>query len=155
MNPRCVSRKSAASLEAAALRIMDANLNRAKEGLRICEDITRFAVRNEALVRSAAGLRHAVGRVFAKGPLGRDRLLAARCVASDPAKKLRLGPSRKRLTDVFFANSQRVKEALRVLEEITKIFDASASARLQKARFQFYDWEQKTARRLTAISHPR
>jgi len=154
MRRRAASRRSA-RLETAALRIIDANLNRAKEGLRTCEDIARFTIKMPSVLRTAAALRHDVGRIFLKGRLKRDRLLAARAVDNDPGREYRLGPGRKRLTDVFLANSQRVKEALRVLEEITKIFDASVSTRLQKARFRFYDWEQKTARRLKDLPHPR
>jgi len=155
MERRPVPRRPAVPFESAALRIIDANLNRAKEGLRTCEDIARFTVKKPSSVRPAAALRHELGRIFSTGRLDRNLLLACRDVAHDPAKTCRLGPGRKRLTDIFFANSQRVKEALRVLEEMTKLFDVSASARLQKARFQFYDWEQKTARRLKAIPHPR
>ena len=155
MRRRTASRRSAASFESAALCIIDANLNRAKEGLRACEDIVRFTIKKSSAVRPAAALRHEVGRIFSKGYLNRSLLLAHRDVAHDPGRACRLGPRRKKLTDIFFANGQRVKEALRVLEEMTKIFDASASARLQKARFKFYEWEQKTARRLNAVSHPR
>ncbi len=154
MGRRAASRKSA-RLETAALRIIDANLNRAKEGLRTCEDIARFAIKMPSALRTAAALRHDVGRIFSRGRLKRDRLLAARAVDSDPGREFCRGPGRKKLTDIFFANSQRVKEALRVLEEMTKIFDAPASTRLQKVRFRFYDWEQKTAGRLKALSHPR
>jgi len=149
------TRKSAATLKSAALCIIDANLNRAKEGLRTCEDIARFTLKDPSLVRSAAALRHSVGRIFSKGRLNRGLLLAARDVARDPGKTYQLGPRRKKLTDIFFANCQRAKEALRVLEEMTKIFDDAASARLQAARFRFYDWEKKAARRLKSLSRSR
>ncbi len=155
MRRRPPSRRSAASFESAAFCIIDANLNRAKEGLRTCEDIARFAIKKTSVIRPAAALRHEVGRIFSKGCLDRSLLLVRRDVAHDPGRACRFGPRRKKLTDIFFANSQRVKEALRVLEEMTKIFDVHASARLQKARFKFYDWEQKTARRLQALSHSR
>ncbi|MGE5280601.1 MAG: thiamine-phosphate pyrophosphorylase [Deltaproteobacteria bacterium] len=155
MKRRTRPNRPGAISESAALRIIDANLNRAKEGLRTCEDIARFAIRSAPVLRQIAALRHAVGRAFAGGRLGNERLLSARDVAGDPGKEYRLGPGRRKLRDVFFANAQRVKEALRVLEEVTKLFDAGASRRLQQTRFKFYEWEKTAGRRLIALSDPR
>jgi thiamine-phosphate pyrophosphorylase len=149
------SAKTPVRLEKTVLCIIDANLNRAKEGLRTCEDIVRFALKRDALLRPVAALRHEVESAFARGRLERGVLLAARDVAGDPGKAYRLGPARKRIADVFFANGQRVKESLRVLEEMTKIYDTAASARLQRVRFRFYDWEKEAARRLKALPRPR
>jgi len=39
-------------------RIIDANLNRVMEGIRVCEDITRFSSNNAALTIRLKDLRH-------------------------------------------------------------------------------------------------
>jgi len=93
MRRRPAPRRSCASFESAALRILDANLNRAKEGLRTCEDIARFTIKEPSVLRPAAALRHEVGRIFSAGRLSRGRLLAARAVDSDPGRACRLGPA--------------------------------------------------------------
>ena len=47
------------------------------------------------------------------------------------------------LNAVFWANSQRVKESLRVLEEVTKLMDPRISSKLKILRYKVYALEQK------------
>ncbi len=39
-------------------RVLDANINRAKEGLRTCEDTARFILNDETLAKKFKKLRH-------------------------------------------------------------------------------------------------
>ncbi|MCX7680174.1 MAG: thiamine phosphate synthase, partial [Spirochaetes bacterium] len=39
---------------------IDANINRAMEGLRVCEDICRFVLHDEMLSRTAKKYRHSI-----------------------------------------------------------------------------------------------
>ena len=43
---------------------------------------------------------------------------------------------RENLSDIFYANAQRVKESLRVLEEVTKLLDPRCALKLKKLRYQ-------------------
>jgi hypothetical protein len=127
------------------LRIADANFNRAKEGLRVCEDICRFALGKIVLTKKFSGLRHRLTQTLKASRFSRARLLMARDTGRDPGRNLILGPKRKGLETVFVANIQRAKEATRVLEEITKPWDPGASRALQRLRFKIYALEKKTS----------
>ena len=45
-------------------RIIDANLNRSREGLRVCEDIARFAMNSGKISRELKTVRHAISSVM-------------------------------------------------------------------------------------------
>ena len=44
--------------EGSICRILDANLNRAQEGLRVCEEYVRFALEDPVLSQELKNLRH-------------------------------------------------------------------------------------------------
>src|SRR3990170_5930348 len=95
-------------------RMLDANLDRAREGLRVLEDIARFALNDSALSERLKGLRHSLtmeGSVIA--------LLSARDIEGDTAAFLDTESegTRSSMFSVLEANSKRVQESLRVLEE--------------------------------------
>ena len=138
------------------LRIIDVNLNRSREGLRVCEDIVRFILDDRKMLRSFKSLRHRVGalakRIYGKKTL----LLKSRNARRDVGKlttyrELR----RKNINDVFRANIQRVKESLRVLEETSKLLDGRISQRFKTIRFRVYELEKKSRVKLEAILHHR
>ena len=54
--------------------------------------------------------------------------------------------------DVFMANIERVKEALRVLEECCKIIDEKMSRGYRKLRFDAYETEKKIIKKTRFIS---
>ncbi len=100
-------------------QIIDANLNRAREGLRVCEDIVRFAIGNKAIARSLKLVRHSVTDTALRSkkvPL--KKLVEARDTEKDVLKAVDLKGSETADTlDIFMSNIQRTKESLRVLEE--------------------------------------
>ena len=128
-------------------RVIDANYNRAKEGLRVCEDVCRF-VRNDP--KATAGLkkvRHGLMRAVAV--FGLKDILASRDIARDVGRKTIADEScRRNVADIFFANVQRVKESLRVLEEFAKLKDAAAASGLKKLRYTVYEIEKNALRRM-------
>ena len=104
----------------AVLRLVDANANRAMEGLRVCEDILRFRYRSPALYRRTRALRHAVALAVRRLPLRPVDLVRARASHTDvgrraPASRI---PSLERL---LLINFQRAKESLRTLEESSRV----------------------------------
>ena len=50
---------------------------------------------------------------------------------------------RRDIKAVFWSNCQRVKESLRVLEEVSKLMDAKVSFKLKALRYKVYALEQK------------
>lgn len=115
-------------------RIIDANLNRAREGLRVLEDLVRFGLDDAEPAAALRRLRHDVG-ALADG-MGMA-LLAARDSRRDVG---RAAPSDS--GDAATANFKRVQEALRVLEEC-------GLRRAARLRFRAYDLEKEIAPRLT------
>ena len=46
------------------LRILDANSNRSREGLRVCEEVARFVLNSHPLTKDLKRLRHAIKTYF-------------------------------------------------------------------------------------------
>jgi thiamine-phosphate pyrophosphorylase len=125
------------------LRLIDANLNRMGEGLRVLEDIARFHLDDAGLCRQLKTLRHEL----LEGSFSPE-LLAARRVEKDVGASTKLPgeAGRAGLPQVAVANSRRIQESLRVLEELAKLGDTPLtleSARFESARFLVYEIEQK------------
>lgn len=123
-------------------RIIDANFNRAKEGLKVCEDLCRYVWDQKTLTRAFKDLRHDLTVILA----GLDilKVLEARHIQGDVGRDTTVSESKRKDIDaVFWANSQRVKESLRVLEEVIKLIDAGKSSRLKVLRYKVYELEQK------------
>ena len=124
------------------LRIIDANFNRAKEGLRVCEDVSRYGFNRQALTRQFKDIRHQL--TDAVSSLKIINLVSARDIHGDVGKQSTVSElKRKTLSDVFWANAQRVKESLRVLEEVTKLLDTQCSSNIKELRYKLYALEQK------------
>lgn len=131
-----------------ARRVIDANINRAKEGLRVCEDITRFILEDPALTGELKRLRHRLD-ALAAGLCCRRNLLKERDSQRDSGRKIHpLEIKRRSCPDIFFANIQRAKESLRVLEEFSKLFCTRAAAGLKELRYRAYELEKKAAPKL-------
>ncbi|MBI3601634.1 MAG: thiamine-phosphate pyrophosphorylase [Candidatus Omnitrophica bacterium] len=127
-------------------RIIDANFNRAKEGLRVCEDIARYGWNKQALTKSLKDLRHELTTVTST--LNVFKMLQGRDVILDVGRPSCASElKRKDIPSVFFANAQRVKESLRVLEEVAKLFNPSAAQGIKTLRYQMYVLEQKAVKK--------
>ena len=124
------------------LTAIDANLNRAIEGLRVCEDIFRFSYRN-IVSEEIKKLRHNITEVSRF--IDRTELLASRDIDADSQKFFDTSGEKRRegTIDLFRANIRRAAEALRVLEEFSKMIDPDISVKFQKIRFKIYDIEQQ------------
>ena len=131
-------------------QIIDANLNRAREGLRVCEDIVRFAIGNKAIAKSLKLVRHSVTDTALRSkkvPL--KKLVEARDTEKDTLRAVDLKRLKTADTmDIFMSNIQRTKESLRVLEECCKPVDEDTSRGYRRLRFRVYDIERK----LTLVS---
>jgi thiamine-phosphate pyrophosphorylase len=138
--------------DAAILRVLDANANRAREALRVAEDYARFVLDSVRLTEALKGLRHRLREAVVL--LGRpDALLAARDTPGDVGTSLTTEAEFQREDgpDVARAAVKRLQEALRSLEEFGKTVDPEAARRLEALRYKTYDLE----RQLFAAPHPR
>ena len=101
-----------------ALRIIDANLNRSAEGLRVIEDVARFVLEDGSTSARLKELRHKL--VQTSLDLQR-KLVWSRDAASDVGRDTIVEgePEEKGLQSILVANSRRVQESLRVLEEVS------------------------------------
>ena len=123
-------------------RIIDANFNRAKEGLRVCEDTARFILNDRTKTERFKTIRHRLSAVV--GALPVKNLIQSRDIESDVGKKTSLSElKRTKVADIFYANLQRTKESLRVLEEFSKLWDSRTAIELKKIRYQIYALEKK------------
>jgi thiamine-phosphate pyrophosphorylase len=123
------------------LRVLDANFNRSREGLRVCEDILRFVADDPRGAAALRRIRHGVTRVLRSFPL--EALLEARDAERDGGKAFHPAERHRRgWKDLYVANAERAKEALRVLEETAKLDDAAKARRLKHLRFRLYAREK-------------
>jgi thiamine-phosphate pyrophosphorylase len=130
-----------------ALRLIDANGNRAAEGLRVLEDVARFILDDAALAESAKLQRHAVRQAVPAAAVGeRDTAGDVGTVIGAPGEM-----ERARLVDLVRANAARVQEALRAAEEAAKLAALPAcAAGLEAARYASYRLETGLLARLPA-----
>lgn len=131
-------------------RILDANLNRTREALRVLEEYVRFALDSAALTETVKGLRHDLRAAAAVLPQ-RD-LLAARDTLGDVGTQLTTPDERERsgAADVARAALKRLPESLRALEEYAKCVSAEAAAAFEQLRYRVYTLEKSLAAVLDA-----
>ena len=123
-------------------RVLDANINRAREGLRVLEDAARFVFNRPALTIQIRRNRH---RLDAAVRQSYPQLIAARDTGSDEGRSFNEG-KRKDLSGLVIANFKRVEEAMRVLEEFSKLFSERAGKKFKKIRFEIYAAEKEFSR---------
>jgi thiamine-phosphate pyrophosphorylase len=139
----------------AVARIIDANTNRAKEGLRVCEEVARFVLNNRSLTRALKNARHKLDLISA-GLADKALMLRARESRSDVGRTLSAQEfSRKDLGDIFAANMQRAKESVRVLEEFTKLGDARKALSCKALRYELYEIEKAIAGQRASLLYRR
>jgi thiamine-phosphate pyrophosphorylase len=124
-------------------RILDANINRAREALRVMEDYARFVLNDAVGCEALKDIRHGLADIVRQLP--QDALLQARNTPGDVGTTISTGAERKRAgaRDVFIAAAKRLPEALRTIEEYAKIFSPDLGAAAERLRYHAYDVEQQ------------
>ena len=137
------------------LRIIDANLNRSREGLRVLEDVARFLLNDVELSQRLRTLRHDLAQETKSLSVG---LLSQRDSEHDVGARMGASyePETKQslqdLSGLVTANAKRVEESLRVVEELAKLPELSSmlnSARFGQARFALYTLERDLISRIS------
>ncbi len=129
------------------LRIIDANFNRSREGLRVIEDAARFYYDMcPDTLRELKDIRHALSKAVS-GHFGLAKLKASRDTVTDRGRRL----DTRRQQDVASTvekNFLRAGEAMRVIEEYSKTVSPGASRTFHDLRFRIYSAEKEVIRRI-------
>lgn len=127
----------------AAARIVDANLNRAGEALRVIEDYARFALDDAFLSEKTKQIRHRL--TVATSSLAATDRLAARDTLSDVGTQITAPQEyvRTSTSQVAAASSARLAQALRTIEEYGKLLlPADSVAEIEALRYESYTLEK-------------
>ena len=145
----------AARVDRKLLRILDANLNRACEGLRVCEDVVRLGYDDPVLTARLKRVRHGVAAAGRRLPVSWRTLLAARGADRDVGRPMGHLTSQRHGTvqTLFLINLQRAKEALRVLEEGCRLIAPAVARAFAMLRFRLYGLETAFAQRCPPVRH--
>ena len=123
--------------EARLRRLIDANLNRLKEGLRVLEDIQRYLYDDGESSRRFKRLRHSLQKAYDPSRL------PYRDIVNDVLKESTASEmKRSNLGDLLIANFSRAQESARVLEEAFKLEDPRLSPLFKTIRYELYDLEK-------------
>ncbi|MDX4012884.1 thiamine-phosphate pyrophosphorylase [Aliarcobacter skirrowii] len=115
------------------LRIIDANLNRLREGIRVVEDIFRYVYNDKELSTKLKNLRH-LARVE-----NFYEILESRDVQNDVLREsIKSEQNREDLNSILIANFKRAQESSRVLEELTKLSSIKDSENFKYIRYELY-----------------
>jgi hypothetical protein len=117
-------------------RIIDANLNRLREGIRVVEDIFRYIYNDKELSTKLKNLRH-ISRVE-----NFYEILSSRDVQNDVLKEsIKSEQNRDDLNSILIANFKRAQESARVLEELLKLYSIKDSENFKYIRYELYNLE--------------
>ena len=118
-------------------QIIDANLDRAREGLRVLEDWARFGLGKEKYVEKIKNFRQILGKNHL------DVYKQSRNHTEDKCKGLTHKEQIKRKTSeqIISSNSARVQEALRVIEEFSRLQNHELSKIASEIRYEIYTIE--------------
>lgn len=118
-------------------RVIDANLNRLKEGIRVIEDIVRYRDNNKEIALQLKTLRHLAKTDHTL------TLLKYRDSTSDVLRpSTKSEQERSDIKSILLANFKRAQESSRVLEEIFKLHDMSYSENFKTIRYELYSLEK-------------
>lgn len=123
---------------AQTLRVIDANLNRLREGIRVVEDILRYGFNQKDFALALKNLRHKCKIEHY------PKLLNARDSVKDVLKtSINDEQMRQNLENIFIANFKRTQESARVLEELLKLDCIQESEKFKEIRYSLYALEKQ------------
>ena len=119
------------------LRLLDANLNRLREGIRVVEDIYRYIFNDKKTATQLKTLRHN-SRIDLY-----NELLDSRDIKNDVLKtSTKSEQNRTDLNSILIANFKRAQESARVLEEFGKLINSEVSENFKSIRYELYHLEK-------------
>jgi thiamine-phosphate pyrophosphorylase len=127
---------------ASILRILDANLNRAAEAFRVVEDACRFHWSLPGFAAELKEMRHRILAVVGEEGGRREGLFACRDIEGDVGRTTPSPSDSGDVAAMAFRNLERAKEAVRTLEEASRIESPRAAVELQEIRYRLYALEK-------------
>jgi len=128
------------SKEAEDLRIyqiIDANLDRAREGLRVLEDWARFGLGKKKYVEKIKNFRQILGKNHLEVYKQSRNHIEDKCKGLTHREQI----NRKTSEQIISSNSARVQEALRVIEEFARLQNHELSKIASEIRYEIYTIE--------------
>ena len=118
-------------------QLIDANLDRAREGLRVVEDWCRFGIKNQDFVIKLKDWRQKLGSFH------HQKYKQARASSQDECNGLSHPEQIKRSTpeQIVSANCARVQEACRAIEEFSRDIHPELAKAAAIIRYEIYDLE--------------
>ncbi|MCK5114355.1 MAG: thiamine phosphate synthase [Phycisphaerae bacterium] len=128
-------------------RILDANLNRAREALRVVEDCGRFVLNDPAITAMAKYYRSSLRELVDHLP--KKELIVSRNIAGDIGTEMTSPTEMKRtnVEEVAIAACKRLTESLRTIEEYSKIIAPEVAVSVERLRYDAYTLEQRLSSR--------
>ena len=118
-------------------QIVDANLDRAREGLRVLEDWARFGLGRKELVKELKNFRQILGKHHSNVYKVSRNFTTDKCNGLSHPEQFK----RDNIDSILSSNAARVQEALRVIEEFTRKYDPDLSNAASKIRYSIYSLE--------------
>ncbi len=118
-------------------QIIDANLDRAREGLRVLEDWARFALGKEDFVIRIKNFRQILGKNHLEIYKVSRNHIKDHCKGLSHSEQI----NRKSPYKIISSNSARVQEALRVIEEFSRGRNNKLSKIASEIRYEIYTLE--------------
>lgn len=125
----------------ALFRVIDANFNRASEGLRVVEDLLRLGRNDGVLSARAKSIRHALADIWSQA--GGAQFMASRDIENDVGRSIQTEQeySRESIDQLLAANLKRSQQSLRVIEECLKTISRHQAERCETLRYEVYQLE--------------
>ena len=125
-------------------RLLDANINRVSEGIRVVEDVARFVYNQKEFSKELREKRHYLRKLFIQKD---NDFLNSRDTKKDVGieitKESQLD-KKSNIKNIVVGNFKRIQEGLRSIEEISKIScDYSISKEVEALRYSFYNLEKE------------
>ncbi len=118
-------------------QIIDANLDRAREGLRVLEDWARFGLGKEKYVEKIKNFRQILGKNHLEIYKQSRNHIEDKCKGLTHKEQIK----RKTPEQIISSNSGRVQEALRVIEEFSRLHNHELSKIASEIRYEIYTIE--------------
>jgi len=118
-------------------QIIDANLDRAREGLRVLEDWARFGLGKEKYVEKIKNFRQILGKNHLEVYKQSRNHIKDKCKGLTHQEQF----NRKTSEQIISSNSARVQEALRVIEEFSRLQNHELSKIASEIRYEIYTIE--------------
>ena len=118
-------------------QIIDANLDRAREGLRVLEDWARFCLGENDIVSRIKNFRQILGKNHLEVYKQSRNFIDDQCKGLTHQEQI----NRRSPNQIISSNAGRVQEALRVIEEFSRLHNYELSKVASEIRYEIYTIE--------------